>query len=94
MVGDDGTQTLNQQTTSEEVAKLLADIEGLGWFTDNMYSTNHTPCGQCFTYFTSVSMNGTLKTVQAVDGGTDAPATYWLVSGRLTGMLPKFTEAP
>ena len=94
MVGDDGTQTLNQQTTSEEVAKLLADIEGLGWFTDNMYSTNHTPCGQCFTYFTSVSMNGKLKTVQAVDGGTDAPATYWLVSGRLTGMLPKFTEAP
>ena len=44
-----------------------------------MYSTYHTPCGQCFTYFTSVSLNGQQKTVEAVDGGTDAPAKYWLV---------------
>ena len=73
---------------------MLADIEGLGWFTDDMFSTNHTPCGQCFTYFTSVSLNGQVKTVEAVDGGTDAPAKYWLVSGKLTGILPKFTSAP
>ena len=59
-----------------------------------MYSTSHTPCGQCFTYFTTVSYNAQVKTVQAVDGGTDAPAKYWLVSGRLSGILPKFTGIP
>jgi ribose/xylose/arabinose/galactoside ABC-type transport system permease subunit len=94
IVGDDGTQKIDKQSTSAEVATLLTDIEGLGWFTDNMYSTNHTPCGQCFTYFTSVTKSGQVKTVEAVDGGTDAPANYWLVSGKLTGILPKFTAAP
>ena len=94
IVGDDGTQKLEKQTSSADVATLLTDIDGLGWFTDDMYSTNHTPCGQCFTYFTSVSLNGQQKTVQAVDGGTDAPAKYWLVSGKLTGILPKFSTVP
>ncbi|MGZ8437121.1 MAG: ABC transporter permease subunit [Candidatus Limnocylindrales bacterium] len=94
IVGDDGTQKIEKQTSADEVATLLTDIDGLGWFTDDMYTTSHTPCGQCFTYFTSVSLNGKQKTVQAVDGGTDAPAKYWLVSGKLTGILPKFTSAP
>ncbi len=94
MVGDDGSQKIEKQTSAQEVATLLSDIEGLGWFTDDMFSTNHTPCGQCFTYFTSVSINGQQKTVEAVDGGTDAPAKYWLVSGKLTGILPKFSTAP
>jgi hypothetical protein len=94
ITGDDGTQTVNKQASPDEVAALLADIEGLGWFTDDMYSTNHKPCGQCFTYFTSVSLNGQQKTVEAVDGGTDAPAKYWLVSGKLAGILPKFNTVP
>ena len=29
-------------------------------------------------------------TVKAVDGGTDAPANYWLVTGRLSAFVPKF----
>jgi ribose/xylose/arabinose/galactoside ABC-type transport system permease subunit len=94
IAGDDGTQKLEAQISADQVASLLSDIDGLGWFTDDMYSTNHTPCGQCFTYFTSVSLNGQQKTVQAVDGGTDAPAKYWLVSGKLTGILPKFSGLP
>ncbi len=94
IVGDDGSQKIEKQTSAEQVSTLLADIEGLGWFTEDMYSTNHTPCGQCFTYFTSVSLNGQQKTVEAVDGGTDAPAKYWLVSGKLSGILPKFSVVP
>jgi simple sugar transport system permease protein len=94
ITGDDGLQTIDRQVSPDQVATLLTEIEGLGWFTDNMYSTNHTPCGQCFTYFTTVSLNAQVKTVEAVDGGTDAPANYWLVSGKLGGILPKFTDAP
>jgi ribose/xylose/arabinose/galactoside ABC-type transport system permease subunit len=94
IVGDDGLQKLDKQTSPQVVASLLSEIDALGWFTADMYSTNHTPCGQCFTYFTTVSLNDQVKTVEAVDGGTDAPAKYWLVSGKLTGILPKFTAAP
>ena len=94
IIGDNGAQKAEKQSSSQEVSTLLSDIDGLGWFTDDMYSTSHTPCGQCFTYFTSVTLKGQLKTVEAVDGGTDAPANYWLVSGKLSAILPKFTAAP
>ncbi len=72
---------------------LVASIEKLGWFTDDMYSTSHTPCAQCYTYFTDVTLDGKAKNVQAVDGGTDAPSNYWLVSGKLSAILPKFDGA-
>ncbi len=94
ITADNGAQTVDKQATAEDVATLLTAIEGLGWFTDDMYSTSHTPCGQCFTYFTGVTLNGKSKTVQAVDGGTDAPAKYWLVTGKLSAILPKFTVTP
>jgi galactofuranose transport system permease protein len=94
ITGDNGVQTVAKQSSSQEVTTLLSDIEALGWFTPDMYSTSHTPCGQCYTYYTSVTLKGQLKTVEAVDGGTDAPARYWLVSGKLTAILPKFAAVP
>ena len=42
----------------------------------------------------TVSLHGTEKTVEAVDGGTDAPAKYWLVSGKLAAILPSSTRSP
>ena len=32
----------------------------------------------------------TFGTVKAVDGGTDAPANYWLVTSELNGVIPRF----
>jgi simple sugar transport system permease protein len=89
---DDGKNKLTKQVTADDVNKLLKDIDSLGWFTDNMYSTNHQPCPQCFTYQTTVSYNSQQKTIQAVDGGTDAPANYWVMSGEITVIVPKFPE--
>jgi galactofuranose transport system permease protein len=94
IVADNVAQKVDKQASPQQVSTLLSDIDGLGWFTDNIYSTNHTPCGQCFTYFTSVTLNGQLKTVQAVDGGTDAPANYWLVSSKVSAILPPFNAVP
>ena len=88
--GDNGTQTIQKTATPEEVTALLGSLADLGWFTDDMYTTSHTPCGQCYSYFTSVAFQGKDKTVQAVDGGTDAPASYWLATARLSAMLPTF----
>ena len=73
---------------------LLGGINDLGWFTDNMYSTSETQCGQCYTYYTTVSYNGQEKTVKAVDGGTATPANYWLVTSRLSAILPPFGAEP
>ena len=91
ITADNLTQKVERQASAEDVAKLLDEINALGWFTDDMYSTSHTPCGQCFTYFTDVTHAGQSKTVKAVDGGTDAPSGYWLVTGKLSGILPRFT---
>ena len=90
IVGDDGTQIIEKQVAPEEVDKLLEFISNFGYFTDNMYSTSHVPCKVCYHYFTSVSYNGQEKTVEAVDGGTDAPAEYWLMTGQFSTILPKF----
>jgi simple sugar transport system permease protein len=92
IVGDNGTQKLEKQVTPAEVDNLLSFIHtNVGWFTDNMYSTSHVPCRVCYHYFTSIAYNGKEKTVEAVDGGTDAPAEYWLMTGQLSTILPKFT---
>ncbi len=94
IVGDNGTQKIEKQVAPDEVDKLLSFISNLGWFTDNMYSTSHLPCSVCYHYFTSVAYKGQEKTVEAVDGGTDAPAEYWLMTGQFSTLLPSFAPAP
>lgn len=89
--GDNGTQKIKKQVTPNDVEKLLSFIVDQRWFTDNMYSTSHIPCGVCYHYFTSVAFNGQEKIVEAVDGGTDAPSEYWLITGQFNTILPKFT---
>ena len=94
ITGDNDTQQIEKQVTPADVDKLLSFINNLGWFTDNIYSTSHRPCKVCYTYFTSVAYKGQEKTVEAVDGGTDAPAEYWLMTGQFSTILPVFAPAP
>jgi simple sugar transport system permease protein len=94
VIGDNGEQKVDMQVTAEAVDKLLASIDGMGWFTDDMYSTSHHPCGACYTYYTTISYKGQQKTVQAVDGGTDAPSNYWQMTALLNPFLPKFSTNP
>jgi hypothetical protein len=94
IVGDDGVNTVEKQVTPEEVDRLLAGINEYRWFTDEMYDTWHTPCGQCYGYYLTVSYQGQEKTVKGVDGGTDAPADYWQVISLVKAVVPKFTAAP
>lgn len=90
IVGDNGTQQIEKWVTPEEVDELLSFINDLGWYTDNMYSTSHLPCGVCYHYFTTVVYQGQEKTVEAVDGGTNAPYKYWVMTGRFLTFLPEF----
>jgi hypothetical protein len=94
IVGDDGTNKVEKQVAPDDVAKLLADIRGRGWFTDEMYDTWHKPCGQCFEYYIAVADQNQVKIVKAVDGGTDAPANYWQVVSLINGAIPKIAAAP
>jgi ribose/xylose/arabinose/galactoside ABC-type transport system permease subunit len=90
IVGDNGGQKIDMQVSSAEVEQLLAGISSRGWFTEEMYNTWHTPCGQCFGYYLTVVFQGEEKTVKAVDGGTDAPADYWQVVSLINGCIPQF----
>jgi hypothetical protein len=94
IVGDDGADTTEDQITPEEVDALLAGISGYGWFTDEMYNTWHTPCGQCYGYYLTVSYQGQEKTVKGVDGGTDAPADYWQVISLVKAVVQDIGAAP
>jgi ribose/xylose/arabinose/galactoside ABC-type transport system permease subunit len=92
IVGDDGTNKIEAQLTEAEVDALLSGIDELGWYTNDMYNTWHTPCGQCYGYYTTVKYNDQEKTVKAVDGGTDAPSNYWRVVALINGVIPKFSS--
>ena len=94
ITADNGTQKVEKTATAADVDAELASINDLGWFTDNMYTTTHTPCGACYSYYTTVSYGGQDKTIGAVDGGTDAPSNYWLMTGKLSTLLPAFSPAP
>ncbi len=92
IIGDNGDQKIEKQIAPEEVQSLLIYVDELRWFSDNMYSTSHLPCGVCYHYFTTIVYDGREKTVEAVDGGTDAPSEYWLMTGRFKTLLPEFTD--
>lgn len=93
IVSDDGMEKVEKHVNSADVDKLLAAIDDRAWFTDEMYNTWHTPCGQCYGYYLTVSYQGQEKTVKAVDGGTDAPADYWQVVSLINGLIPKSTSS-
>lgn len=90
ITGEEGAATLEKQATSADVERLLSGINALGWFTDTLYSTEHEPCGQCYTFFLTVSDQGQVKTVKAVNGGTDTPPAYWKVIALIDEIIPHF----
>jgi hypothetical protein len=94
IIGDNGTEKTEKTITLEEVDQLMQKITTRGWFTDKLYDTWHNPCGQCYVYFITVSQDDQEKIVQAVDGGTDAPADYWQVVSIINGVIPHFEPAP
>jgi len=73
--------------TPEQVTKLLETISGYGFFTDNFYTTHHAPCMDCFQYSTTATYKNVTKTVDAVDGGADAPSAYWPMTGEIAALL-------
>jgi len=91
IISDNGTEQKEKSVSPDQITALLLKINNMQWFTDNMYSTYHKPCDQCFHYSTTVVYQGTTKTVEAVDGGTDAPAPYWVMSGEITLLVPSFS---
>lgn len=92
IVGDNTTDTIEKQVTAEEVEKLLSDITNRGWFTNAMFDTWHVQVEAMYGYFITVSYEDQVKTVKAVDGGTDAPADYWQVVSLINGVIPQFTD--
>lgn len=89
VVGDYGDgNILEAQIEVEKLDSALEAIEGYGWFTDEFYTTHHTPCAACYEYNITIKYNDQEKTVGAVDGGTDAPAPYWLVTSKLAAIIP------
>jgi len=84
-LSDGNPKTTN--VTAEKVTNVITLITNEGWFTTAFYTTHHTPCTACYQYSLTVKANGVTKTVDAVDGGTDAPAAYWPITGQLAGLL-------
>ncbi len=90
ITAEEGANVLEKQATPAEIEGLVSGIGDLGWFTDTLYSTEHEPCGQCYTFFLTVADQGQVKTVKAVNGGTDTPPAYWKVIALIDEMIPHF----
>ncbi|HYD40272.1 MAG TPA: galactofuranose ABC transporter, permease protein YjfF [Anaeromyxobacter sp.] len=92
VVADDGKEVREERSTPAEVAQVLAEIDGLGWFSDELYDTWHTRCRECYGYAVTVASQGRVKQVKGVDGGTDAPARYWDAVKAIHGLVRKEKE--
>ncbi|MBI2332575.1 MAG: hypothetical protein HYU84_10530, partial [Chloroflexi bacterium] len=95
VVGDNGSDRVENQIPSADVERITKTIsDDYGWFTDNMYSTWHNPCRQCFVHYLLVTYNGQEKAVTAVDGGVDMQPEYGYTLSILRPILPNLTAAP
>jgi simple sugar transport system permease protein len=95
IVADTNGTPVESEIDPAKVASLLEEINNLGWFTDNIYSPPvRAGCAACYTYFTTITYKGAVKTVRAVDGGTDVPSVYWLVTGKISAVLPGVSSVP
>ncbi len=94
ITGDNVTNKIEAQVTTEDVNLLVTGIMDQGWYTDELYNTWHTPCGQCYGYYLTVVHENQAKTIKGVDGGTDAPAVYWQIISLVKGLVPKFPTTP
>ena len=95
IIGDDGQNKIEKQVTQAEVEKLLTGIvDNYGWFTAGVYTTWHTPFGQCYEHYVTVVNNDQEKTASCVDGGTDCPPEYWYSVSLIKTILPRFNATP
>jgi hypothetical protein len=88
IVGVSGSKQATGTMTAQEASAMLADIQALGFF--KLPSTKHTACRECFTYHITVKSGDQVKTVAAVDGGTDTPTDYWQIYAKIKKVLPAF----
>jgi hypothetical protein len=88
ILGNNGRAQATASMTGEEASTMLADIQALGFF--KLPSTKHTACQECFTYHITVKSGDQVKTVAAVDGGTDTPTDYWQIYAKIKKVLPAF----
>jgi hypothetical protein len=86
--GTSGSKQATATVTAEEVSAMLKDIDAQGFF--KLPSTKHTACRECFTYHITIKHNDQVKTVAAVDGGTDTPTDFWQIYARIKKPLPAF----
>jgi hypothetical protein len=89
VVGSAGDRQVESQFESAAIDQLLATIsDEHNWFTDEIYSTFHTPCRQCFAHYVMISHAGQEKAITAVDGGTDMPPGVSLTLATIRPFLP------
>lgn len=89
---DNTNEQSEKRATVAQVEYVITAINELGWFTDEMYSTWHTRCEECYGYYLAVSYNRKTKTVKGVDGGTDAPSKYWEIITLVDSLISNAKE--
>jgi ribose/xylose/arabinose/galactoside ABC-type transport system permease subunit len=87
-----GNEPIESQVDPAEVERILrVASDEYSWFTDYIFSTYHNPCRQCYAHYLTISYNGQVKGVTAVDGGVDMQPEYGYTLSIIRPILPKFT---
>lgn len=95
VIGENSAGKIESTIASADVDQMLATISNeYGWFSDNMYSTWHNPCRQCFAHSLTISYEGQEKTATGVDGGVDMQPEYGYTLSIIRPILPDLTTAP
>ncbi|HLC06222.1 MAG TPA: hypothetical protein VJK02_24555, partial [Anaerolineales bacterium] len=75
------------RVSPEHVSSLLKEIESSGFFEMSETSGRFSPCRDCFTYRITVSHEGQVRTVMAMDAAADTPAEFWQILERIRELV-------
>jgi len=80
------------RVSPERISSLLSEIESLGFFVMSEASGRFSPCRDCFTYRITVSHEGQVRTVMAMDAAADTPAEFWQILERIRELVASLEQ--
>ena len=86
-------QGIEYVASDTDLADLLDEMDGLGFFTWEFGTRRLGSCADCFTYSIDANHNGQSNQLTFVDAQADVPEGIWVILERIQAILNSIAES-